>query len=105
MKTDKRKLVIEIESFTDPIKSGISVNNKTLNDIAAKNNLSKNDLLSGLRTKTVMLTFQDEYIKWVAKNYDASKARIIIDRFNNELQKTRIRVGEINFKPRELSIE
>ena len=99
------KLVIEIESFTDPIRSGISVNNKTLNEIATKNNLSKNDLLSGLRTKTVMLTFQDEYIKWVAKNYDASKARIIIDRFNNELQKTRIRVGEINFKPRELSIE
>lgn len=99
------KLVIEIESFTDPIYSGISINNKTLNEIASKNKLSKNDILSGLRTKTVLLNFQDEYIKWVAQQYDASKARIIIDRFNNELQKTRIRVGEINFKPRELSIE
>lgn len=99
------KLVIEIESFTDPVYSGIIINNKTLNEIASKNKLSKNDILSGLRTKTVMLNFQDEYIKWVAQQYDASKARIIIDRFNNELQKTRIRVGEINFKPRELSIE
>ncbi|MFM7666748.1 MAG: hypothetical protein ACKO7D_01010 [Bacteroidota bacterium] len=99
------KLVIEIESFTDPVYSGISINNKVLAEIATKNKLSKNDILSGLRTKTVMLTFQDEYIKWVAQHYDASKARIIIDRFNNELQKTRIRVGEINFKPKELTLE
>jgi hypothetical protein len=99
------KLVIEIESFTDPVYSGISINNKALAEIASKNALSKNDILSGLRTKTVMLTFQDEYIKWVAQHYDANKARIIIDRFNNEIQKTRIRVGEINFKPKELSIE
>lgn len=99
------KLIIEIESFTDPVRSGITINNKTLSEVAVKNNLSKNDLLSGLRTKTVMTTFQDEYIKWVAKHYDASQARIIIDRFNNEFQKTRIRVGGINFKPKELSID
>ncbi len=99
------KLIIEIESFTDPVRSGITINNKTLSDVAVKNNLSKNDLLSGLRTKTVMTTFQDEYIKWVANHYDANHARIIIDRFNNEFQKTRIRVGGINFKPKELSID
>jgi ribosomal protein S24E len=52
-----------------------------------------------------MTTFQDEYIKWVANHYDANHARIIIDRFNNEFQKTRIRVGGINFKPKELSID
>jgi hypothetical protein len=99
------KLIIEIESFTDPVRSGITINNKTLSEVAVKNNLSKNDLLSGLRTKTVMTTFQDEYIKWVANHYDANHARIIIDRFNNEFQKTRIRVGGINFKPKELSID
>ena len=99
------KLIIEIESFTDPVRSGITINNKTLSEVAVKNNLSKNDLLSGLRTKTVMTTFQDEYIKWVANHYDANHARIIIDRFNNEFQKTSIRVGGINFKPKELSID
>ena len=99
------KLVIEIESFTDPVRSGITITNKTLSDIASKNNLSKNDLLSGLRTKTVMIKFQDEYIKWIAQHYEANKARIIIDRFNNEFQKTRIRIGGINFKLKELSID
>jgi hypothetical protein len=99
------KLVIEIESYTDPVRSGIIITNKTLSDIASKNNLSKNDLLSGLRTKTVMIRFQDEYIKWIAQNYEANKARIIIDRFNNEFQKTRIRIGGINFKLKELSID
>lgn len=99
------KLVIEIESYTDPVRSGITITNKTLSDIASKNNLSKNDLLSGLRTKTVMIKFQDEYIKWIAQHYEANKARIIIDRFNNEFQKTRIRIGGINFKLKELTID
>jgi ribosomal protein S24E len=52
-----------------------------------------------------MIKFQDEYIKWIAQHYEANKARIIIDRFNNEFQKTRIRIGGINFKLKELSID
>jgi hypothetical protein len=99
------KLEIEIESFTDPIKSGIQIYNKILLETVTKYNLSKNDLLSGLRSKAVLLKFQDEFIKWVGKNYDAEKARIIIDRFNQEFQKTKVNIGGFMFKLKELNLE
>jgi hypothetical protein len=61
----KHKLFFEVESFTDPVKSGIMISDKTLVEYAKKNNLSNNDILSGLRTKEVLIQFQDEFIKWV----------------------------------------
>ena len=99
------KLEIEIESFTDPVKSGIQIYNKNLLETATKYNLSKNDLLSGLRTKAVLIKFQDEFIKWVGKNYDAEKARVIIDRFNQEFMKTKVYIGTVSFKLKELNVE
>jgi hypothetical protein len=99
------KLEIEIESFTDPVKSGIQIYNKNLLETATKYNLSKNDLLSGLRSKAVLIKFQDEFIKWVGKNYDAEKARVIIDRFNQEFMKTKVYIGTVSFKLKELNVE
>lgn len=100
----KHKLFFEVESFTDPVKSGIMISDKTLVEYAKKNNLSNNDILSGLRTKEVLIQFQDEFIKWVGQNYDAQSARFIIDRFNTEFQKVRITVGKVQFKLKELKI-
>jgi hypothetical protein len=99
------KLEIEVESFTDPVKSSFQITNKNLLEIAKKHQLSKNDLLSGFRTKSVLLRFQDEYIKWVGKNYDAEKAILIIDRFNQEFQKTKITIGTVSIKIKELNSE
>ena len=103
VQTDHR-VSFEIESFTDPLKSTLEIQNKNLIDLSKKYNLSKNEILSGLRTKSVMMKLQDEFIKWVAKNYEADKARVIIDRFNNEFQKTKIQIGKISIKPKELTI-
>jgi hypothetical protein len=80
------------------------ISDKTLVEYAKKNNLSNNDILSGLRTKEVLIQFQDEFIKWVGQNYDAQSARFIIDRFNTEFQKVRITVGKVQFKLKELKI-
>ncbi len=99
------KLEIEVESFTDPVKSSFQITNKNLLEIEKKHQLSKNDLLSGFRTKSVLLRFQDEYIKWVGKNYDAEKAILIIDRFNQEFQKTKITIGTVSIKIKELNSE
>lgn len=103
VQTDRR-VVFEIESFTDPLKSAIDIKNKNLLEFCKKYDLTKNDVLSALRTKSVMIQLQDEFIKWVAKNYEAEKARFIIDRFNNEFQKTKIQIGKTSIKPKELTI-
>jgi hypothetical protein len=103
VQTDQR-VIFEIESFTDPLKSALEIQNKNLIEVSKKYNLSKNEILSGLRTKSVMMKLQDEFIKWVAKNYEAEKARVIIDRFNDEFQKTKIQIGGISIKPKELTI-
>ena len=68
---------------------------------------SSEEVLSYIATKadqSVMMKLQDEFIKWVAKNYEAEKARVIIDRFNDEFQKTKIQIGGISIKPKELTI-
>lgn len=104
VQTDRR-VVFEIESFTDPLKSAIDIKNKNLLELCKKYNLTKNDILSALRTKSVMIQLQDEFIKWVAKHYDAEKARVIIDRFNDEFQKTKIQIGVVSIKPKELTID
>ena len=103
VQTDRR-VVFEIESFTDPLKSAIDIKNKNLLEFCKKYDLTKNDILSALRTKSVMIQLQDEFIKWVAKNYEAEKARFIIDRFNNEFLKTKIQIGKTSIKPKELTI-
>lgn len=93
-----RDIVLEVNSFTDPVRSSISVSNETILSAMSKYQLSKNDILSAHRTATIMIALQKE-INTLAGTYlsreDATK---VIDRFNKVWRKTRISVGRTSFK-------
>jgi hypothetical protein len=70
----------------------------------SKYKLSGNDLLSAMRTATILTKFKEE-INYLAGTYlDREKAKIVIDRFNKEFARTRISVGSTSFKMSELKL-
>jgi hypothetical protein len=64
----------------------------------AKYKLSKNDMLSALRTATILTKFKSEVNVLAGTYLGREKAKIVIDRFNKEWTKTRVSVGATSFK-------
>jgi hypothetical protein len=93
-----REITMEINSFTDPVSSSISISNEELNTGMIKYKLSKNDILSAYRTVTILKTLKSE-LNVLAGNYlNREEAKIVIDRFNKLWLKTKINVGRTSFK-------
>ena len=49
-----RFIKVEVNSYTDPVVSNLAIDNKTVLDAMKKYKLSKNDVLSVLRTATIL---------------------------------------------------
>lgn len=93
-----RKINLEVNSYTDPVASGIKVTNEELLELMAKYKLSKNDVLSALRTAAILNQLKQE-INFLAGTYlDRESAKIVIDRFNSEFSKTRVSIGKTSVK-------
>lgn len=93
-----REISLEINSYTDPVKSSITINSEELNSAMGKNQLSKNDVLSAYRTATIMNQMKKEINVLAGSYLNREQAKIVIDRFNKEWEKTRISVGRTSFK-------
>lgn len=92
-----RGLFLEINTFTDPVKTNIPKpeNHKNL---LAEFQLSDNDYLSALRAARVIQKLKSE-LNVLAGTYLArEEAKIVIDRLNKTLDATRISCGPISFK-------
>lgn len=100
----RRGVHVDINSYTDPVKSSIKITNPDMLETMSKYKLSGNDLLSAMRTATILTKFKEE-INYLAGTYlDREKAKIVIDRFNKEFARTRISVGSTSFKMSELKL-
>ncbi len=98
----RRGIVAEINSFTDPVRSNITISSPALLEAMSKYKLSKNDVLSAMRTATILTKFKEE-INILAGTYlTRESARVVIDRFNRQWSKTRVSVGATSFKVSEL---
>lgn len=93
-----RDIRMEINSFTDPVKSNISVSNEEVEAAMKKYNLSKNEVLSALRTAEIMRRLKSELNILAGEYLTREEAKIVIDRFNNQWEKTKISVGRTSFK-------
>jgi hypothetical protein len=93
-----RSIELEINSFTDPVKSSISVDNDDLSGAMRKYGLSKNDILSAHRTATIMKALKAEINVLAGKYLTREEAKIVIDRFNKTWSKTKVSVGRTSFK-------
>lgn len=93
-----RAITMEVNSFTDPVKSNITVPNEDIQAAMNKYGLSKNDVLSALRTAEIMKALKSELNILAGQYLSREEAKIVIDRFNKVWGKTRISVGRTSFK-------
>ncbi|MCE2713307.1 MAG: hypothetical protein LW688_12345, partial [Cryomorphaceae bacterium] len=98
----RRGIVAEINSFTDPVRSNITISDPELIETMSKYKLSKNDMLSALRTATILKKFKEEINVLAGTYLSRESAKIVIDRFNKEWSKTKVSVGATSFKISEL---
>lgn len=93
-----RSIVLEVNSFTDPVRSSLNISNEVIQAAMAKYKLSKNDVLSAYRTASIMKALQQEINNLAGTYLSREDATAVIDRFNKTWKKTRISVGPTSFK-------
>jgi len=92
------QIILEINSYTDPIVSNLQLKNAELREQMMKNSWSKNQILSALRTESILRKLKDEINVLAGQYLSRTEAKIVIDRFNKEIQKTKISVGNSSLK-------
>jgi hypothetical protein len=99
-----RELSIEINSYTDPVQSNLSVTNSELLQLMKENNWSKNDVLSALRSLQLLERLKDEINVYAGIYFNREDAKIIIDRFNRMYSNVKITIGLVSIKKSDLKI-
>lgn len=90
--TLNRGILLEVNSYTDPVHSNVKVDNAEFMDQFVKLGLTENEILSVMRTYSVLVKMKEE-INYLAGIYlSRPEAKIVIDRFNKALSKQRISV-------------
>ncbi len=97
-----RGIFLEVNTFTDPVKSTIRPMNTSHISESTKYNLSNNDYLSALRAAQVISMLKNELNVYAGKFLTREEATIVIDRLNKKLDGTRISCGATSFKWQEL---
>ena len=93
-----RSIDVQINSYTDRVKSSINVNNSRIASDMTKYKLSKNDILSAYRTHTILKALKSEVNVLAGTYLSREEAKIVIDRFNRTMDKTKITVGRTSFR-------
>lgn len=97
-----RSILVEINSYTDPVSSSITVTNADQLALMKQYKLSKNDLLSAYRSAEILRKLKTE-VNYLAGTFlGREEAGIVIDRFNKEFAKARISIGATSIKLSEL---
>ena len=89
---------MEINSFTDPVRSKFEITNQSVADAKNKNNLTYNQILSAYRTASILFRLQEELNVKAGEYFDREKAKIIIDRLNTTFSQAKILVGKVSLK-------
>lgn len=99
-----RAIRVEINSYTDPVKSNIEISNAAITALMNKYKLSKNDVLSAMRTATILNKLKDEINLKAGTYLNREDAKLVIDRFNKEWLKTKITIGQTSIKLADLKL-
>jgi hypothetical protein len=98
-------ILIKVSSFTDPVRSSIRVKNKKIMKLQSLySDLTKNDVLSALRTKALVERFMDEFSQLAGTYLDRKQASKVIDILHGAIKKSKISVGKTSMKWADLSL-
>ncbi len=93
-----RCITLEVNSYTDPVKSNFTPPSQAIADAMNQYNLSKNDVLSGYRTYATLKKLKQELNILAGDYLERPAAKAVIDRFNKAIEKTAITIGKTSFK-------
>lgn len=96
------EIEFEVNSYTDPVRSTISVSNPTVSSTMEKYKLSKNQILSAHRTASILKKAKSELNILAGEMLSRTEAKTVIDLLNKKIDKSKISVGRTSFKVRDL---
>ena len=99
-----RELTIEINSYTDPVQSNLAINSAEMIQLMKLNNWTKNDVLSALRSLSLLEHLKEEINIYAGIYLSREDAKIVIDRFNRVYSSTKILIGLTAIKKQDLKI-
>jgi hypothetical protein len=88
-----RSLHIRIVSTTDPVKSNVTSTYFDTQAFCQTHGLSKNELLSALRTRSILLQVRKELIQYATVYLTNAEAKKFIDALDLAIQKSAMKVG------------
>lgn len=97
-----RGILLEVNTFTDPVKTNLKSDDESIQTELTKYHLSGNDYLSALRTATVIQKLKAELNVLAGTYLSREDAKIVIDRLNKELDGVRVSCGPTSFKWQQL---
>lgn len=93
-----RCITLEINSYTDPVKSNFTPPSSEIVSFMKKYKLSRNEVLSAYRTYETLRKLKLELNILAGKYLERSEATVVIDRLNEAIDDSRIAVGKTSFK-------
>lgn len=97
-----RGILLEVNTFTDPVKTNLKSDDESIQTELTKYHLSGNDYLSALRTATVIQKLKVELNVLAGTYLSREDAKIVIDRLNKELDGVKVSCGPTSFKWQQL---
>lgn len=97
-----RGILLEINTFTDPVKTNLKAPDESIQTELNKYHLSGNDYLSALRTAAVIQKLKTELNVLAGTYLSREEAKIVIDRLNKQLDLVKVSCGPTSFKWKEL---
>ena len=94
----ERDIIMEVNSYTDPVKSNFSVPKAGFEDLKNQYKLTNNELLSAYRTAGILKKFKEEISILAGTFMTREEAKIIIDKFNRHYAKIKVSVGPVSIK-------
>ena len=88
-----RGVLFEINSYTDPVSSGLNISNKVILSKMEDYKLTKNQVLSAYRSYSILMKLKEELNVYAGKYLAREEAKLVIDKLNSEIAKVKIVVG------------
>lgn len=93
-----RSLIIHVESSTDPVVSNLNTSAFPVESLLKTYGLSRNELLSILRTRSIMLQVKNELISICPNYLNTSLAKKFIDQLEDSVEHSKYHVGRTTLK-------
>lgn len=93
-----RNIQLEINSYTDPVRSNLAINQPEIKELMLRYSLTQNDILSALRTASIAERLRGELNVLAGTYLERETAKLVIDRLNKEMSSMRVAIGPTSIK-------